>query len=216
MEPLNGAVFLSRMKTKVFDKAFVCGVRTDSHRHAALFSSPFFLLLAGGKDGEMKKLIDFEYDLWTTEDGRCMVRVRLTREECEVDRETFRLLRAEEKRLRRELSLPADVDDLSPQAAVAQSIKHPLPLDVVDIDKDSERTSWYFDPHDIETGMVSALAEKAFLDTLTPRQAEVYQYCISGRYKKSEYAKLRGLSPSRVSRTLQQIRVAAKNFFAGC
>lgn len=60
------------------------------------------LLSASGKDGKMKKLINFEYDLWTTEDGRCMVRVRRTGEECEVDRETFRLLRAEEKRLRRE------------------------------------------------------------------------------------------------------------------
>lgn len=39
MEPLNGAVFLSRMITEVFCKAFVCGVRTDSHRHAA----PFFI-----------------------------------------------------------------------------------------------------------------------------------------------------------------------------
>lgn len=49
-EPLNGAVFLSRMKTRVFYKAFVCGVRIDSHHHAALFSSPFFPLLASGKD----------------------------------------------------------------------------------------------------------------------------------------------------------------------
>lgn len=49
----------------------------------------------------MKKLNDFEYDLWTTEDGRCIVQLRLTREKCEVDRKTFRLLWAEEKRLRR-------------------------------------------------------------------------------------------------------------------
>ena len=52
-EPLNGAVFLSRMKTRVFYKAFVCGVRIDSHHHAALFSSPFFPLLASGKDFTM-------------------------------------------------------------------------------------------------------------------------------------------------------------------
>ena len=148
----------------------------------------------------MKKLNDFEYDLWTTEDGKCMVRVRATREECQVDRETFRLLQAEEKRLRQELSLPADVEDLSPQAAITQSIKHPLPLDGMDLDKSSERASWYFDPHDMETGTVSVLAEKAFLETLTPRQAEVYQYCISGHYKKSEYAKLRRVSPWRKKR----------------
>ena len=40
MEPLNGAVFLSRMKTEVFCKAFVSTVLgRDSHRHAA----PFFI-----------------------------------------------------------------------------------------------------------------------------------------------------------------------------
>ena len=40
MEPLNGAVFLSRMKTRVFYKAFVSTVLgKDSHRHAA----PFFI-----------------------------------------------------------------------------------------------------------------------------------------------------------------------------
>lgn len=164
----------------------------------------------------MKKLIDFEYDLWTTEDGRCMVRVRLTKEECEVDRETFRLLRAEEKRLRRELSLPADVEDLSLQAAMTQNIKHPLSLDDVDLDEETERASWYFDPHNEEKESIHRMAEKVFLETLTPRQVDVYQCCISGNMKKSEYAKYRGVSPSRVSKTLQQIQAAAKKFFAGC
>lgn len=145
-----------------------------------------------------------------------MVRVRRTREECEVDQETFRLLRAEEKRIRRGLSLPADVEDLSPQVAMTQNIKHPLPLDDVDLDDESERKSWYFDPHDMEREIVFRIAEKAFLETLTPRQAEVYRDCISCNVKKSEYAEYSGISPSRVSRVLHQIHLAAKKFFAGC
>ena len=56
-EPLNGAVFLSRMKTRVFYKAFVCGVRIDSHHHAAPFFhdslAPVILILQG--DGRFVK-----------------------------------------------------------------------------------------------------------------------------------------------------------------
>ena len=49
----------------------------------------------------MKTPIEFDYDLWTTEEGKCMVRVKLTGEVCEVSRETMRVLRNEEKKLRR-------------------------------------------------------------------------------------------------------------------
>ncbi len=44
---------------------------------------------------------EFDYDLWTTKENRCMVRVKATGVECEVSLEIFRLLRAEEKRVRR-------------------------------------------------------------------------------------------------------------------
>lgn len=48
-----------------------------------------------------KTPIEFDYDLWTTEDGKCMVRVKSTGEVTEVDRKVMRILRAEEKRIRR-------------------------------------------------------------------------------------------------------------------
>ena len=48
-----------------------------------------------------KTPIEFDYDLWTTEDGKCMVRVKRTGEVSEVDRKVMRILRAEEKRIRR-------------------------------------------------------------------------------------------------------------------
>ena len=48
-----------------------------------------------------KTPIAFDYDLWTTEDGKCMVRVKRTGEVSEVDRKVLRILRAEEKRIRR-------------------------------------------------------------------------------------------------------------------
>lgn len=43
-----------------------------------------------------KTPIAFDYDLWTTEDGKCMVRVKRTGEVSEVDRKVMRILRAEE------------------------------------------------------------------------------------------------------------------------
>jgi hypothetical protein len=63
------------------------------------------LLRASGKDKTMKRIpktpVEFDYDLWTTEDGKCMVRVKATGETTEVDREVMKALRNEEKKLRR-------------------------------------------------------------------------------------------------------------------
>ena len=63
------------------------------------------LLRASGKDKTMKRIpktpVEFDYDLWTTEDGKCMVRVKATGETTEVDREVMKMLRNEEKKLRR-------------------------------------------------------------------------------------------------------------------
>ena len=47
-----------------------------------------------------KTPVEFDYDLWTTEDGKCMVRVKATGETTEVDREVMKMLRNEEKKLR--------------------------------------------------------------------------------------------------------------------
>lgn len=44
---------------------------------------------------------EFDYDLWTTEEGKYMVRIRSTGEVAEVNRAVMRALRADEKRSRR-------------------------------------------------------------------------------------------------------------------
>ena len=55
-----------------------------------------------------KTPVEFDYDLWTTEDGKCMVRVKATGEVTEVEQKIMKVLRAEEKRIRRSYQ---DVDD---------------------------------------------------------------------------------------------------------
>ena len=58
-----------------------------------------------------KTPIEFDYDLWTTEDGKCMVRVKRTGEVSEVDREVMKVLRAEEKKLRRSYGADSTSED---------------------------------------------------------------------------------------------------------
>ena len=64
---------------------------------------------------------EFDYDLWTTESGAYMVRVKSTGEICEVDAETMRFLRSEEKRLRRFLNMSAQAQSIS---GVVLSLDH--------------------------------------------------------------------------------------------
>ena len=54
--------------------------------------------------GIPKTPVEFDYDLWTTEDGKCMVRIKSTGEVTEVDREVMKALRAEEKWMRRKMT----------------------------------------------------------------------------------------------------------------
>ncbi len=73
------------------------------------FVLPFCWLFASGKDKTMfipKTPADFDYDLWTTEDGKYMVRLKRTGEVTEVSHETMKYLRAEEKRVRRSMQSP--------------------------------------------------------------------------------------------------------------
>lgn len=73
----------------------------------------FPLFPGSGKDKKMKTPktpAAFDYDLWTTEDGRYMVRIKATGEVTEVQRTVMQLLRTEEKRLRRGSRIPQDPD----------------------------------------------------------------------------------------------------------
>ena len=58
-----------------------------------------------------KTPVAFDYDLWTTEDGKCMVRVKKTGEVSEVNRDVMRVLRAEEKRIRRSYGSDSTSED---------------------------------------------------------------------------------------------------------
>ena len=165
---------------------------------------PFCSLPIQGKDGNMKKLNDFEYDLWTTEDGRRMVRVRATREECQVDQETFRLLRAEEKRLRRERTPEKR------EGVAEETVKRPLSLDI--LDPDAEGAFWHTDPRDlIEESILSQMLAQFRLQ-LTARQLDVFEKCLLGGMNLSEYARREGLNYCTVWEVREAIRKKFSRF----
>ncbi len=152
----------------------------------------------------MKKLNDFEYDLWTTEDGKCMVRVRLTKEKCQVDRETFRLLRAEEKQLRRERT-PQKGNGI-----LAGTYKHPLSLDI--IDSDAEGRNWDTDPRDLIEEFILTQTIAQFRLQLTPRQLDVFEKCLLEGMSLSEYAKGKKLNDRAVWEVREAVRKKFSNF----
>lgn len=152
---------------------------------------------------------DFDYDLWTTEDGKCMVRVKRTGEVCEVDRASFRLLRAEEKRLRRsEKGIPAPTHP-SERSAL-------LSTDYISLNASYDmEAAWLVDPMNMEDSLTALMLEDEFMKTLSMRQKDVYIQCIVGDVQPAEYARLHNISKPRVSALINEIREKAKKFFDG-
>ena len=170
---------------------------SQAHRHAALLffmracsneklvSLSFPLLRTGGKDKTMKRIpktpVEFDYDLWTTEDGKCMVRVKLTGEVMEVDRDVMKLLRAEEKKLRRSFTgSPSDEKEDAEQSV--------LSLDSLPYD-DVNAAAWLADPHDLLNEVTMKLLEAEFRKSLTERQLDVYEKCLLSGMTIREYAR---------------------------
>ena len=147
-----------------------------------------------------KTPLEFDYDLWTTEDGKCMVRIKATNEVAEVTREIMRLLRAEEKQMRR----------LHP-AAETDCDTATLSLDTGDPQQGP--SSWLADPSDFTQDIAFDMLEATFFQQLTTIQRDVYQAVIKDGLRPYDYAKHKGISPSAVTQHIQAIRRKAKKFF---
>ncbi len=153
----------------------------------------------------MKTPIEFDYDLWTTEDGKCMVRVKSTGEVSEVDRETMRFLRAEEKRMRRGYAARPNNEDDQQDAPI-------LSLDELPAD-DVKAAAWLADPIDYEELVTTSMLEDSFRRLLTARQFDVYEKCMKGGISMSEYARHLGVDFSTVKEVRNAIRKKLKKFF---
>lgn len=135
-----------------------------------------------------KTPVEFDYDLWTTEDGKDMVRVKATGEICEVSRGTFRVLRAEEKRMRRSYNATASAGD---------EILPVLSLNV--IPEDNEKSpSWLADREDFTDEVLTKLVIQEFRATLSSIHCVIFDQCLLGDKTIRAFAEEYGLRKSTV------------------
>lgn len=156
----------------------------------------------------MKTPIEFDYDLWAGENGERMVRVKRTGEVCEVDADTFRLLRAEEKRLRR--SMQGVPGSEKGETAVM------LSLDFVSVEDggDGLTPAWLEAFDNTEDTVMLRSVEHELRSMLTPAQLDIYKACLLGGISYKDYAGRKGVSYQSVQQAVILIRKkAAKIFF---
>lgn len=177
------------------------------------FSLVHPLLRASGKDKTMKRIpktpVEFDYNLWTTEDGKCMVRVKATGETTEVDREVMKALRNEEKKLRRSYDTGGSSDSKDFEEKQSSPV---LSLDAIPED-DVKSSAWLADPHDFAEDVLLNLTIENFKATLTPNQKDVFICCMMNGESYAEYALRNGVRSQSVHETVRYIKKKAKNFF---
>ena len=163
---------------------------------------------AGGKDKTMsipKTPAEFDYDLWTTEEGKCMVRIKATGEVTEVERAVMQVLRAEEKRLRRALS--------AEQGGKTEEASSPSVLSLDVLPEDIADSRWLMDSCDYAEEVSTKLLEYDLRESLTPIQYGIYQACILNGVSYKAYADRMGVSYQSVQNAIRLIQKKAKNIF---
>ncbi len=153
----------------------------------------------------MKTPKEFDYDLWT-EEGRNMVRVKRTGEVCEVDADTMRMLRAEEKRLRRSMrGVPA---------AGSGERETVLSLDYASADESGEMTpAWLEDPANVEDMTLDKLLLSELLESLTEKQRELFVSCVQNGMSLRAFARSKGLVIKTAEERMKQIQKKYKKIF---
>ena len=151
----------------------------------------------------MKALKEFDYDLWITRENMTIhywVRVKATGEVCEVTHEVMKLLRNEEKRMRREIEkiVRRGGPDLSYDAFLLED----------------KSTAYLPDPVDMEEEVLNSLHIEEFRKTLTPVQCSVFDACLIEKKSVGEHARCCGRSVKTVYNTIDAIRKKYKKYFS--
>ena len=165
----------------------------------------------------MYKNNEFEYDLWTDTEGHCFARVKSSGEACEINKETMRLLRREEKRLQREKELKRLLTvDLKREEEIADerkraAIMFPLSLSENKGEDDSREASWLSSYEKVEDRILLRKMIQDLMKSLSPQQLSVFQAILLEGFTYEEYSKQSGISKSRISVIVKIIRKKAKN-----
>ena len=141
----------------------------------------------------------FPYDLWVDQDGRYMVKVKLTGEIVAVSHEVMKELRREEKEDRRDIPSEKDCE------------YNTLSLDC---SRDTDEVeSWIVDPHNMQEEIIARIMEEEFCGLLTLKQLDVYLHCLKAAMTNREYAKASDIDPSSVRDIKKLIQKKYKKFF---
>ena len=137
--------------------------------------------------------------------------VKITGEVTEVDRKVMRILRAEEKRLRRSKQ---GVPISGTEGKTAEERASVLSLSYVSYEgcEDLE-PYWLIDSSSMEESVMFWMSEKEFRATLTPKQLDIYLNCIIGGQSKIDYAAANNMQRQSVYNAAALIRKKANNFF---
>ena len=149
--------------------------------------------------------IIFDYDLWTTKEGKCMVRVKSTGEITAVNHEVMKFLRAEEKRMRRSFTDEILEDDQVESGNAILSLDA-LPDDVMS-------SGWLKDPCDCIIKAEVQMLEEELLKLLTPSQRSIYKECIVNGNTPTEYARVHNKKRQSVNDAITLIRKKAEKIF---
>lgn len=198
---------------RVFKALFYRYGKKDSPVMRLFLSLVHPLLRASGKDKTMKRIpktpVEFDYDLWTTEDGKCMVRVKATGETTEVDREVMKALRSEEKKLRRSYNSRSTSGNEECDDKTSKTI---LSLDA--LPEDNVKSSvWLADHHDFTADITAEILEQELIISLTDAQLDLYRKCIVGGKALREYAREEGINFKCAWKRRELIQKKAKKIF---
>jgi len=138
-----------------------------------------------------------------------MVRVKRTGEVSEVDREVMKVLRAEEKKLRRSYGADSTSEDEDGEEKSSETV---LSLDALPED-DVKSSAWLADPsNNIEMALTEMCIED-FRKTLSSIQGEIFEIVMLGGMGVREYARLKGLNHKTVVEAVASMRKKLKKYF---
>ena len=110
----------------------------------------------------MKALKEFDYNLWTTEENgvkKYFVGVKATGEVTEVDAEVMKVLRNEEKKMRRHIEEEGELG---------------APLSLDSAVGDENNSTWMTDTYNLAEDVQTEIMEVNFIRSLSPLQKAVY------------------------------------------
>ncbi len=148
---------------------------------------------------------NFEYDLWTTNENgivRNWVRVKFTGEISEVSIEVMRLLRREEKALKRQMEKAGSEDETT---KVALSLELLI--------EDEMRDTWSSDTTDMVEEIITNELEREFIKTLTDFEKVTYFACIRNGMKVKDFSQKHNVSKQYISKVIKKIREKANYFW---